>query len=129
MNEKVKILDNYEVFFQTLGESLQTRVTILSSELFDENSDIKLIEPGRTILIGDVDAELLRLFTAVGRPTLNERTATSRRPGGVFSTRAYDSLREYLFGDDLETSEPRVRPGKRTKKQPVFRDQEVQPTQ
>lgn len=122
MDQKIKILDNFEVFFQTLGDSLQTRVTVLSTEFFDDTSLFRLIEPGRTILIGDIEPELLRLFTAVGRPTLNEKTATTSRPGGVFSTRAYDALRLHLFGDNLETAEPRVRPGKRTKKQPVFRD-------
>jgi len=129
MHEKVEIIEGYNVYFQTLGNSLQTRVTILSTELFDDKSPVKLIEPGRTILIGDIEVDLLRLFTDYGRPTLNAKTATSTRPGGVFSTRAYDSLREYLFGDSLDTAEPRIRPGKRKKKAPVFRDMEVQPTQ
>ena len=126
MNEKLLILDDYSVYFQTFGESLQTRVTILSTEFFDDQSEILLVEPGRTILIGDVKEELKRLFTDVGRPTLNDRTATSSRPGGVFSTRAYDSLRAYLFNDSIDSDEPRIRPSKRTKKQPVYRDLETQ---
>lgn len=109
--------EDYDIYFVSLGDTIQTRTTILAAKEFDQDSRMILIEPGRTILLGDVDEELQKLFLKLGKPTIDRLTATKGRPGGAFSSRAYDALRLYLFGDEG----PRVQI-KRRKKDIVFRD-------
>lgn len=116
-----RIHDNYKVWFRTLGNTLQTRVSLITTEHYTDQDRMVMIEPGRTILIGDIDEELLKLFNDFGKPTLNTMTSLKSRPGGIFSTRSYESIKRHLYGANADQDAPRVRPDLRNPR-PQFRD-------
>ena len=128
MNDSYRISKNHGIYFSALGSNLQTRVTILHGEEFDEESRIILIEPGRTILMGDIDEELKALLADHGKPALNKMTATSDRPGGIFSTKAVRALTDHLYAGNSGTTAaglaPRAKPTQR-KSTPVYRDMQT----
>lgn len=119
----MQIHPDYQVYFRTMGDNIQTRVTEICTKKFDQDSPTILVEPGRTILIGDVRSELTKLFDALGKPTLNQITSTTNRPSGIFSTRSYAAMLRYLYGENSDTDAPRAKPERRAPKV-QFRDLE-----
>ncbi|RKZ08813.1 hypothetical protein DRQ25_08095 [Candidatus Fermentibacteria bacterium] len=115
MSELKKIHPAYDVYFRTYGETIQTRVTQLSRKQFTSEDKFKLVEPGRVLVIGDIRPELHQLLLALGKPAINDLTATDDRPNGIFSTRAFDSLRRHVYGDNWKTEAPRAKPALRVR--------------
>jgi hypothetical protein len=111
MNNSVKLHPDFNIHFKTLGQTVQTRVTILSQPAYNENTPITMIEPGRTMIIGDILEDLKGLLTRFGKPALNDMTYTAGREGGGFSSRAIEALRDYAFAG--ESPAPRAKPGRR----------------
>ena len=119
-NTKYQIHPDYDLYFQTVGNTIQTRVGLISPKDYNQDSSLVMIEPGRTILIGDVTEQLKALFSAAGKPALNEMTATEGRPGGIFSSSSFLAIRDFLFDGPKEET-PRIR--KTEVEQPrVYRD-------
>lgn len=121
----IKLHKNFNVHFFTLGNTLQTRTGFLCPATFDQNADIILVEPGRLVIIDLhlIEADLVKLLQAYGKPALNEMTITSNRPNGLFSTRVFESFRKLLFVNH-EYNAPRAKPERRVHKEIVYRDLE-----
>ena len=124
MTRIMQIHPDYQVYFRTLGNNIQTRVTQICTENYNQDSPTILVEPGRTIIIGDVKDELTRLFDDLGKPTLNQITATTNRPSGIFSTRSYAAMISYLYGENSYIDAPRARPEQRV---PKIRFRDLEP--
>lgn len=89
-----------DVCFRTIGSSHQTFVLMLAPTSFDEQTEMEMVEPGRTLVIGDIRENLKEILTKWGRPALQDITAHPGRENGVFSGRAYTALRRWAFQDE-----------------------------
>ena len=86
---------DFDVYYETLGDNRQTLIVILSK--FDYMDDfLKIVSPGRIVLVGDVEEELAKIVDHIGRPTLNEMTRSNDRPSGVFNSSNLLALRQHL---------------------------------
>ena len=117
MTDLIQIHPDYQVYFRTYGKTVQTRITQLSPKTFTSEDRFLLIEPGRVLLIGDLDRELRCMLRELGKPAINDLTSTEERKTGAFSTRAFESLRRHLYGDSYQSIAPRSKPSMRVSAQ------------